>query len=418
MTRALTGDADTGVAPWPSPSDLDVAALREAGWAPTPIREYVVKIASRCNLNCDYCYVYEHADQSWRGQPKVMSLETVDRLAERIREHALAWGLSRVGISFHGGEPLLAGAEFIDTAASRIRGALGDVCAVNFMSQTNATLITAALADVLARHDFRVGVSLDGDRQANDRHRLYRNGRSSFDDVLTGISVLRTAGPRVFAGVLATIDLANDPLAVYRTLQSLDQPHCDLLLPHGNWTTPPPGLEVRPAGGDAGTPYADWLLTIFNEWYGQERQPMRIRIFDDILHLVLGGRGTFEMFGIEPITLVSIETDGSIELVDTLKTAYEGAPATSLHLESASLDDVLAHPGVVARQIGRNALHEDCLACPVGEICGGGMYTHRYRHPDGFKNPSVYCRDLLALITAISERVLADVRQVTRPSTR
>ena len=35
------------------------------------------------------------------------------------------------------------------------------------------------------------------------------------------------------------------------------------------------------------------------------------------------------------------------------------------------------------------------------EICGGGLYPHRYRHGEGFRNPSVYCDDLMRLITHV-----------------
>ncbi|MEU9838708.1 hypothetical protein AB0C69_05725, partial [Actinomadura sp. NPDC048032] len=35
-----------------------------------PFREFILKIHSRCNLACDYCYVYEMGDQSWRDQPR------------------------------------------------------------------------------------------------------------------------------------------------------------------------------------------------------------------------------------------------------------------------------------------------------------------------------------------------------------
>ena len=35
-----------------------------------PFREIVLKVHSRCDLACDHCYVYEHADQSWRARPK------------------------------------------------------------------------------------------------------------------------------------------------------------------------------------------------------------------------------------------------------------------------------------------------------------------------------------------------------------
>ena len=32
-------------------------------------RQFLLKVHSRCNLACDYCYVYQHADQSWRTRP-------------------------------------------------------------------------------------------------------------------------------------------------------------------------------------------------------------------------------------------------------------------------------------------------------------------------------------------------------------
>jgi len=50
------------------------------------ITSFLIKIASRCNLACDYCYVYEHADQSWKSQPAFMADETIHALAHRIGE--------------------------------------------------------------------------------------------------------------------------------------------------------------------------------------------------------------------------------------------------------------------------------------------------------------------------------------------
>ena len=56
------------------------AAGSEAGtravppdWRPIPFREFVLKVHARCNLACDYCYMYELADQSWRNASKLMS---------------------------------------------------------------------------------------------------------------------------------------------------------------------------------------------------------------------------------------------------------------------------------------------------------------------------------------------------------
>src|ERR1700746_395212 len=57
------------------PAGLYVPALLEEGWRPSPFREFIVKVHSRCDLSCDYCYMYEMADQSWRDQPRAMSAE-------------------------------------------------------------------------------------------------------------------------------------------------------------------------------------------------------------------------------------------------------------------------------------------------------------------------------------------------------
>jgi uncharacterized protein len=63
----------------------------------------------------------------------------------------------------------------------------------------------------------------------------------------------------------------------------------------------------------------------------------------------------------------------------------------------------------VARQLGVEALSAQCLACPVMEICGGGLYPHRYLAGEGFRHPSVYCDDLLTLISHVRDRVFADL---------
>src|ERR1700751_309693 len=76
-----------------------------------PLSQVVLKIHSRCDLACDHCYVYEAADQSWRGRPKVIADDVVSQAARRIAEHAAAHALPEVQVVLHGGEPLLAGRE-------------------------------------------------------------------------------------------------------------------------------------------------------------------------------------------------------------------------------------------------------------------------------------------------------------------
>ena len=118
------------------PSTLDLEALAAAGWRPTPFHEFVIKIHSRCDLACDYCYMYEMSDQSWRDQPVRMSVEIASRTAERIGEHARAHGLTAVSLILHGGEPLLAGRDLISHIAEGVKAAVGGI-EVDLRVQTN-----------------------------------------------------------------------------------------------------------------------------------------------------------------------------------------------------------------------------------------------------------------------------------------
>ena len=392
-------------AEWPDRL-LDVAALAMSGWRPTPFRQYVLKIHSRCNLACDYCYLYTMADQSWRARPVTMLSEILTQTARRIAESTLRHGLTEVSVVFHGGEPLLAGSDLIAFAAAELRISVPPGVRVQLSLQTNGVLLTRDFLNVLLEHDVSVGVSLDGDREAHDLHRRSRNGRGSHRETVRGLSLLRTEPfRRLFAGILCTIDLAADPIATYNALAGHDAPMIDFLLPHGNWTTRPPGRMAD----SARTPYADWLIAIFDQWYPVPELGCRIRLFEEIIHLCLGGSSRLETVGLSPVGLIVIDTDGSLEQVDTLKSAFSGAAATGLNVFAHGFDAALLHPSIAARQIGAAALSDTCEQCSLRRICGGGYYPHRYRVGSGFRNPSVYCPDLIKLITHIRRRLAADL---------
>ncbi|MGW1491102.1 FxsB family cyclophane-forming radical SAM/SPASM peptide maturase [Streptomyces sp. NPDC002402] len=371
------------------------------------LTQFVLKVHSRCDLACNHCYVYEHADTSWRGRPRVLSEKAMEKTAERIAEHARAHHLSMVHVVLHGGEPLLAGPERLRKTAEKLSSVLDGVCALDLRIHTNGVLLDERFCELFLEKGIKVGVSLDGDKASNDRHRLYADGRSSHPQVLRAVDLLN--GPRyrrLFAGLLCTIDIENDPAAVYDALVSLDPPRIDFLLPHATWDVPPP----RPEG--SATPYADWLDVIYERWDSAGRQ-VPVRIFDSVLRTLRGESSLTESLGLAPADLVVIETDGTFEQADSLKSAYDGAPVTGMDVFANSLDEVLEHPGMLARQQGVEHLGEQCRSCPVVTSCGGGLYAHRYRTGSGFDNPSVFCPDLMELITNIRSR---EASAPTRPA--
>jgi uncharacterized protein len=387
-------------APWPH-RDLNVAGMRALGHQAVPFRQFILKVHSRCNLACTYCYVYEMAERGWPDLPKRMDTAVVQMVAERIGEHVRAHDLPRVDVILHGGEPLLAGAGWLTESARLLRTCVP--AEVKIGVQTNGTLLRPRMLQELKDLGISVGVSLDGDAEATGRHRLYPNGRNSFDDVADGLRLL--ASPdfcEIYSGILCTIDVQNDPVATYEALLEFCPPALDLLLPHANWSCPPPG-----------TGYADWLIAVFDRWYSAPEQETVIRLFSEMIQLTFGSPGAVEGLGLAPSTLIVVDTDGSIKQLDSLSSTYPGAADTGRHVSTDAFDAVLDHPTTVARQIGVDALSGQCQECPVLDVCGGGLYPHRYRNGAGFRHPSVYCDDLTRIITHVSGRVLGDVARIS-----
>jgi uncharacterized protein len=364
------------------------------------ISQYVLKVTSRCDLACDHCYVYEHADQSWRAKPKIIAEAAARQVARRIREHAQAHQLDLVHVVLHGGEPLLLGHDRLREVVSVLRCLIDPVTELDLRIHTNGVLLDEKLCSLFADYAVKVGVSLDGDRTANDRHRRFADSRSSYAQVRRALALLRRPEYRhLYAGILCTVDVENDPIAVYEALLAEAPPRLDLLLPHGTWDQPPPG----PPGTQ--TPYASWLSRIHSRWVA-DGCLVPIRFFDSLLAAWEGRPSGSEAAGLDPVDLLVIETDGTWEQVDSLKVAYENAPATGFDVFSHSVDEVAAHPGVAGRQAGLAALCSTCRECPLVRACGGGLYTHRYRSANGFDNPSVYCDDFKVLLP----RVIANPR--------
>jgi uncharacterized protein len=376
-----------------------------------PFRQFVLKVCSRCDLACDHCYVYEQADQSWRRRPKVITDETVTRTAERIAEHAQYHALPAVRVILHGGEPLLAGVARLRRICEILRREVEEICGLDLRIHTNGVLLDDGYCQLFAEQRVRVGISIDGDRAANDRHRRYADGRSSYDQVAQAIGRLRDERYRaLYSGLLCTIDVLNDPGATYDALVALEPPLIDFLLPHATWDTPPP----RP--GDSATPYADWLITIFDRWISQTSR-VPVRLFESIIRTTHGAASLTEALGLNPSDVVVVETDGSIEQVDSLKVAYDGAPETGFDVFRNTLNEAAGHPSITARQQGLAGLCSTCRSCPVVTSCGGGLYPHRYRTGTEFDNPSIYCADLMKLITHVRRlRTPVAVHPAQRPS--
>src|SRR5437879_8748405 len=131
------------------------------GEPPVPLSQFVLKVHSRCDLACDHCYVYEAADQSWRGRPMAISDAVATQTAQRIAEHARAHALKSVQVVLHGGEPLLAGRDRLERIITALRAATEGACRLDVRIHTNGVLLSEAICEMRARHGGKVRAYLE-----------------------------------------------------------------------------------------------------------------------------------------------------------------------------------------------------------------------------------------------------------------
>lgn len=368
-----------------------------------PINEFIIKISSRCNLNCSYCYEYNLGDNSWKLMQKKIKISTVQKLNERIIEHCQKYEINDIVISLHGGEPLLVGASLLEEVILEFKKLeIYDIFPLITL-QTNATLIDDSIIEIFSKYNISISASIDGDNQHN-KNRVYHNNNSSFDDALKGIMMLRDKITDNFMGLLSVINIENNPNEVYDFFKKNNFKTFDLILPDYSWQNKPPRpfnlnwiSEQTP--DDNIHIYGLWYTKIWDLWVNDTNDPPKIRFFENIIHNIVTGNGVFEIMNNDPATLITINTNGDYEGVDTLKSLGNGYQQLNLNIFENELEDVMNHPKYRLRQDSVNQYAAKCLNCTNLDACRGGYFPHRI---DGNKiNESIYCEDLNFLINYI-----------------
>jgi uncharacterized protein len=352
----------------------------------------LLKVASRCNLDCRYCYVYHMGDESWRTLPKRMAADTQALVAAELGALMRAQGRP-FSIVLHGGEPLLLGVPRLESLFAALRGELGEACGISI--QTNGVLISDAILDLCVQHGVTLSVSLDGPPTVHDRFRVDLRQRSTHAKVAAGLQRLQahSAAERLFSGVLCVVDPTSDPDSVYDYFKGLAVPSVDFLYRDGNHSVLPFGK----ASADSHE-YGAWMCRILDR-YVADPAPFRSRLLDDMMRLLLGGVGVKEGVGLTDYGILVIDTDGVVKKNDTLKSSPlgDGFDATWA-LGRKTLADIAASPEFRAYHLVQRPSSPICQACPQLEICGGGMVTHRFKDGAAYDNPTVFCADQKLLI--------------------
>lgn len=361
------------------------------------------------------CYMYKHDTD--RTQPKMMSMQTIDAVARQLGDDARRHGSYQKVVIWHGGESLLAPPDFFDEATQRLRHYMPEDTELLTKIETNGTRLDDSYLKVFKKHNTRVGISLDGDREAN-AGRVYVNGRETFDSVMEAVDRINQPYYRhLFAGFLAVMNTDADPIKTYdffRAMLTPDgkpradgrNPTIDFLPPLGGHSQDYP---YESEAHRASKPYAHWLAPITRRWLEQDTGLFNLRLTQGIIDKMRGRPGSLDALGNDMRGQIVVKTNGVCQLTDTLLYAGQGITDLAVSVHSHSFEQIGEAATRRLQQLGALTLPQVCAeVCPkqTSSVCGGGNIPNRFK--DGkFDQPSSLCGDLSMMIADVRGAAVA-----------
>ncbi len=356
----------------------------------------LLKVASQCNINCSYCYVYNMGDDSWADMPNFISQDTIKSVSKELKELCINQQRS-FAIVLHGGEPLLLGARRLEALLHSLRSAIPEHYCISI--QTNGMLISDKILELCSKYKTSISISLDGPETIHNANRVGHHGENTFHRVKAGIEKLKSHPDSefLFAGLLAVINPHSNPHDIYNFFKSVGTSSVDFLYRDGNHDKLPFGKTSFNS-----TEYGKWLVSLL-EIYLADQTPIKIRILDDIIRLALGGIGIKEGVGITDFGIAVIDTDGTVTKNDTLKSSHKGADrfVEKWNINIHRLIDIFSSNEFANAHELQRPTSSICQTCSELQICGGGMPLHRWKTGTNYANPSIYCNDQLHIINKV-----------------
>jgi uncharacterized protein len=150
------------------------------------VKHLRLNVTERCNMDCSYCFERESNVYTKR---RVMDWNIARKALNEFFSLVLDHKHEKVHIRFFGGEPLLNWG-LIKQCLDYIKEKIPSNIKVDYLINTNGTLLSENIIRVLCEHGVRVGLSLDGVGEYHDKARRFRNGQGSFEVIDKNIDLL------------------------------------------------------------------------------------------------------------------------------------------------------------------------------------------------------------------------------------
>ncbi|MDR0884107.1 MAG: anaerobic sulfatase maturase [Oscillospiraceae bacterium] len=357
-----------------------------------PALSILIKPASAaCNLRCRYCF-YRRPAQAFMS----------DAILALMVKNALRSAEGGCTFAFQGGEPTLVGLDFYARLLALQAQYNVHQLTIENTLQTNGVLLDDAWCAFLAKHNFLVGLSLDGPRKIHEANRCDAEGNGSFNAVMQAAGRLKRHGVAFNILSVITAQSARQPDALYAFYQKKGYSFVQLIPCLAQGT----GEHNLQSGQ-----YGDFLCRLFDLWYSDfvRGAGLDIRFFSNLVQMAAGyapeacgmcGRCT-------PYPVV--EADGRVYPCDFYVVDGWRLGTVAQDFRALLQSETAQRFAAVSRTV-----HADCAACPHAFLCRGGCRRWREPFVDGQAGRNVLCADYKQFFAHCAPRIELLAQQIFR----
>lgn len=332
----------------------------------TPYSLFIKAEGAKCNLDCSYCYYLNN--QTSEAQKSSMCEALMHEL---VKEHIASQPehVQLVDFIWHGGEPMLRGLDFYQSAIQQQALQQGNRHIKNTL-QTNGTLINERWASFFAEHNFMLGVSIDGPNILNDIARIDKNGKSSFERTMRGIDHLKAHNVEFNTLTVVNNKTYRYGKTIYQFLKDSGsqymqfQPCIDHELDRRSeydWTL-------------TGKQWGHFLCEIFDAWVEKDVGKVYIQFFENCLMVLMDQPSQMCHHSAQCGQQLMIEHDGKVYSCDHY--GYEDHQVGDFN-DQPLVDIVNSEQQQSFAKNKNSNLSSKCLQCDFLPLCNGGCPKNR-----------------------------------------
>ncbi len=377
----------------------------------TPPQQYprflCFHITDACNFGCKYCYA--HATPDLRKLPREVSRKAVERILEELPDERLL-------IDFHGGEPFMAFDEMVDTIqyAREYNKKRGINKHLDFIVQSNGSLVTVEKAKFLNSLNCAVGFSLDGPQYVHDTQRVYPDGSPTFNHIWKNLEELKKADVNI--GFLAVI---HDPKNYMNTFKFFrDQGLKGFRINYSAYIGRATEELEFPHG--RGETFAQYYLEMVDEAirYTKENNTfLSIKDLDNQINNIVSKARPFMCYR-SPCgcgnSILGFGHEGGIYACEEA-TGVEEFKIGNVFDDSISITDIVDNNSVLKNINGRTVDNiPKCSECTFKRFCGGRCTTKSFARYGSLRREDPMCRFYQTIYPELIWRIHEDPDMVRR----